>query len=146
MEPRKLSPITIGIAGAAGTSGIGIVVSRLPTGQGNVMVTCLVLAMSFTVTSLTAVLGLILNYRLGKLALHAQASALQRSADMRITRMELQRVILDKIQDGTKAAHAYREMTAVDALSRPNLVTDGSCDPNQLLRKVIQARADNRSS
>jgi hypothetical protein len=72
MEPRKLSPITIGIAGAAGTSGIGIVVSRLPTGQGGVMVTCLVLAMSFTVTSLTA-LGLILNYRLGKLALRVQA-------------------------------------------------------------------------
>jgi hypothetical protein len=34
-------------------------------------------------------------------------------------------------------------MTAVDALSCPNLATGGSCDPNQLLRKLIQAGSDN---
>ena len=63
MEPRKLGPITIGIAGAARTSGIGIIMSRLASGQGGVMDTCLVLAMSVVTTSLIAALGLILNYR-----------------------------------------------------------------------------------
>lgn len=116
MEPRKLGLITIGIAGAAGTSGIGIMASRLASGQGSTMDTCLVLATSFITTSLIAALGLILNYRLRKLALQARASAAQRSADLRITRLELQRAILEKIHDGTKAAHAYQKMTAADAL------------------------------
>jgi hypothetical protein len=89
MDPRKLGPITIGIAGAAGTSGIGIMVSRLASGQGSAMDTCLVLATSFIITSLIAALGLILNYRLGKLTLQAQASAAQRRADLRIARLEL---------------------------------------------------------
>ena len=117
MEPRKLGAITIGIAGAAGTSGIGIMVSRLGSDQGSVMDTCLVLATSFITTSLIAALGLILNYRYRRMALQVQASALQRSADLRITRLELQRAILDKIHDGTKAAHAYQKMTKADALN-----------------------------
>jgi hypothetical protein len=116
MEPRKLGPIIIGIAGAAGTGGIGIMVSRLASGQGSAMDICLVLATSFITTSLIAALGLILNYRLGKQALQALASALQRSADLGVTRLELQRAVLDKIQDGTKAARAYQKMIAADAL------------------------------
>jgi hypothetical protein len=116
MDPRKLGPITIGIAGAAGTSGIGIMVSRLASGQGTAMDTCLVLAASFIPTSLIAALGLILNYRLGKQALQMRASALQRSADLCITRVELQRAVLDKIHDGPEAADGYRKMTAADAL------------------------------
>src|ERR1700759_2396724 len=81
MEFRKVGPITIGIAGGAGTSGIGIMVFRLASGQGSVMDACLVLAASFITTSLIAALGLILNYRLGKQALQTQASALQHNAD-----------------------------------------------------------------
>lgn len=116
MDPRKLGPITIGIAGATGTSGIGIMVSRLASGQGTVMDTCLVFAASFITTSLIAALGLILNYRLRKQALQTRASALQRSADLRITRVELQRAVLEKIHDGPEAADAYQKMTAADAL------------------------------
>lgn len=111
MGSRKPGPITIGIAGAAGTSGIGIMVSRLASGQGSVKDICFMFATSVVTTSLIAALGLILNYRLGKLALQVQASALQRSAELRITRLELQRAILDKIQDGTKAAQAYQKMS-----------------------------------
>ena len=116
MGLRKLGPITIGIAGAAGTSGIGIMVSRLASGHSSVADTCLILAASFISTSLIAALGLILNYRLGRLALQARMSAAQRNADLRITRLELQRAILDKIQDGAMAAQAYQRMTAADAL------------------------------
>lgn len=116
MGSRKLGPITIGIVGAAGTSGLGIMISRLAPGQGSLMDTCLMLATSFITTSLIAALGLILNYRLGRLAFQARASATDRSADLRITRLELQRAILDKIQDGPMAAQAYQRMTAADAL------------------------------
>ena len=111
MGSRKSGPITIWIAGAAGTSGIGVMISRLASGQGSAKDTCLMLSTSIIATSLIAALGLILNYRLGKQALQVQASALQRSADLCITRLELQRAILDKIQDGTKAAQAYQKMS-----------------------------------
>lgn len=111
MGSRKLGPITIGIAGAAGTSGIGIMICRLASGQGSAKDTCFMLSASIFTTSLIAALGLIFNYRLGKQALQLQASALQRSADLCITRLELQRAILDKIQDGTKAALAYQKMS-----------------------------------
>lgn len=116
MRLRKLGSITIGIAGAAGTSGIGIMVSRLASGHGSDTDNCLMLAASFITTSVIAALGLILNYRLERLVLQAQASAAQRNADLRITRLEFQRAILNKIQDGTMAAQAYQRMTAADAL------------------------------
>lgn len=117
MGSRKLGPITIGIVCAAGTSGMGIMIFRLASGHGSVMGTCLMFATSMIATSLVTALGFILNYRLGKLALQTQASATRRSADLRITRLELQRAILEKIQNGTKAAHAYQRMTAADALN-----------------------------
>lgn len=138
MGPRKLGPITIGIAGAAGTSGIAIMVSRLGAGQGSAMDTCFMLATSFITTSLIAALGLILSYRLGKLALQAQASAAQRSAELSKTRLELQRAVLDKVQDSTNAAEAYQKMTAADALyafSHPELATDETA-PVALVRDI----------
>jgi hypothetical protein len=52
MASRKLGPITIAIAGAAGTSGIGIMVTRLASGQGSAKDTCFMLATSIITTSL----------------------------------------------------------------------------------------------
>ncbi len=121
MGLRGLGPISIGIAGAAGTGGIGIMVSRLAAGQDSSVDTCLMLAASFITTSLIAALGLTLNYRLERLALEARAVAAQRSLELRITQLELQRAILEKIQNGTMAAHAYQRMTAADTLRSAGL-------------------------
>lgn len=138
MGLRKLGSITIGISGAAGTSGIGIMVSRLAWGHGGVTDTCLILAVSFITTSVIAALGLILNYRLERLALQARTSAAQRNADLRTTRLELQRAILEKIQDGTMAAQAYQRMTAADALSaRFHRPSDRRTPLNQLSRERV---------
>jgi hypothetical protein len=132
--PGKLGPVTIGIAGAVGTSGIGIIVARLASGQGSTMDVCLMLAGSFITTSLAGALGLVLNYQLEKLKLQVQDSAARRSAELRKTRLELQRAIIENVRDGTKAAHAYQEMTAADALyalSQASISTDEPCTPSR---------------
>jgi len=117
---QKLGPVTIGIAGATGTSSIGIMASRLASGRDGTVGTCLVLAASFVITGFIAALGLILNYRLERLTLQARASAVQRRDDLRATQLELQRAVLGKIPSGTKAAHAYVGMTAADGIQAPN--------------------------
>jgi hypothetical protein len=127
--PGKLGPVTIGIAGAVGTSGIGVAAARLTSGQGGTMDVCLMIAGSFISTSLVWALGLVLNYQLEKLKLQAQDSAAQRSAELSKTRLELQRAIIESVHDGTKAAYAYRTMTAADALctlSQASIATDES--------------------
>jgi hypothetical protein len=120
--PGKLGPVTIGITGAVGTGGAGIIVARLASGPGGAVDTCLMLAGYLITTSLIAALGLILNYRLEKAGLQAWESAAQRGHELRATRLELQRGIIDKVKDGGDASHAYQAMTAADALyalSRP---------------------------
>lgn len=121
---RELRPITIGIAGVAGTGGIGIMVSRLAAGQDGSAGICLLLAASFFATGLMAALGLVLDYRLERLALRDQAATAHRELDLRVTQLELQRAILEKIPDGTKAAQAYHRMTMADVLRR-NLGREG---------------------
>jgi hypothetical protein len=118
---RGLRPMTIGIAGAAGTGGIGVMVSRLAAGQDGSAGTCFLLAASFFAASLMAALGLILDYRLERLRLQEQAAIVQRNLDLRVTQLRLQRAILEKIPDGTKAAHAYQRMTMADALRTAGL-------------------------
>ena len=116
--PGRLGPVTIGITGAVGTSGLGIIVARLASGRGGAADTCLMLAGYFITTILIAALGLILNYRLEKAGLQAQDRVAQRSHELSATRLELQRGIIDRVKDGGDAAHAYQAMTAADALSR----------------------------
>jgi hypothetical protein len=114
--PGKLGPVTIGITGAVGTSGVSIIVARLASGPGGAADTCLMLAGYFITTSLIAALGLILNYRLEKAGLRTRDSAAQRCHELSATRLDLQRGIIDKIRDGGDASHAYQAMTAADAL------------------------------
>jgi hypothetical protein len=114
---------------AVGTSGAGIIAARLASGRGSTMDTCLMLAGYFITTSLIAALGLILHYRLEKAGLQARDSAARRGHELSAARLELQRGIIDKVQDGGDAARAYQSMTAADALyalSRSGIPTDES--------------------
>jgi hypothetical protein len=115
MQHSKLGRITIGMAGATGTSGFGLAACRIAS-HGGAAEAWVVLTASFVTTGLVATLGLILNYRLGKLALQAQAASARHGADLRRMRLEIQRSILDRIQEGTKGAKAYRTMATADAL------------------------------
>jgi hypothetical protein len=116
MRSRKLSRITIGMARATGTGGLGFTAFRMALGHGGTAGTCVVFTASFLMTGLVAALGLVLNYRLGKLTIQAQTASAERSANLRRMRLELQRSVLDKVQEGTKGAEAYQEVTTADAL------------------------------
>jgi hypothetical protein len=144
MELKGLGPISIGIAGAASAGGIGIMAPRLAAGQDSPVDTSLMLAASFITTSLIAALGLTLNYRLERLALQARAAATQRSLELRITQLELQRAILKKIQDGATAAHAYQRMTAADTLCTAELSKQNATICAQPPSGSWQATARNR--
>jgi hypothetical protein len=120
MGHRKLGPVAAGIAGiagiagVAGTSGLSIMAARLMTAESSTSA-CLLATIFVTATSLVAGLGLILNYRLGKLALQAQETVAQRSASLQMSRLKIQQSVLDKIPDGVKAAQAYQKMAEADA-------------------------------
>jgi hypothetical protein len=130
--PGKLGLVTMGVTGAVGTSGVGIIVARLASGRGGTVDTCLMLAGYFITTGLIAALGLILNYRLEKARLQVWDSAARRAHELSATRLELQRGIIDKVRYGGDAAHAYQMMIAADALyvlSRSGAPIDASGIP-----------------
>jgi len=116
MRSRILGRITVGMAGLAGTSGLGLTAFRMASGRSGIAESCIVLTTSFVMTGLVAVLGLVLNYRLGKLTAQAQAASGERGDELWRMRLELQRSVLDKIQEGTEGAQAYLTMATADAL------------------------------
>jgi hypothetical protein len=71
---------------------------------------------SILTTAFVVTLGLILNYRLSKLALKAQTDSTERDDGLRRLRLELQKATLEKIKDGTQSALAYQRMAAAEAL------------------------------
>jgi hypothetical protein len=116
MRSRILGRITLGMAGLTGTSGLGLTAFKMTSGRSGIAESCIVITTSFVMTGLVAILGLVLNYRLGKLAVQAQAASAERGDDLRRRRLELQRSVLDKVQEGTEGAQAYLTMATADAL------------------------------
>lgn len=116
MRSRILGRITIGIAGLSGSTGLGFTAFRMVSGRGEVTETCAVLTSMFVMTGIMTALGMVLNYRLGKLRLQIEATSAERGDDLRRMRLELQRSILDGIQEGTQGAQAYLTMARADAL------------------------------
>jgi hypothetical protein len=116
MRSRILGRVTVGMAGLTGTSGLGFTAFRMASDRSGIAETCIVLTTSFVMAGLVAALGIVFNYRLGKLTLQVQAASAERGDDLRRMRLELQRLILDKIQEGTKGAQAYLTMVTADAL------------------------------
>jgi hypothetical protein len=116
MQSRKFGRIVVGVAGTTGTGSLGFAVLRVTSGQTMAAGMWAALAASLTMSSLVAILGLVLEYRLGKLEAEARAAAARRAADLRQARLELHRSVLDKTPDGLDSARAYRTMAAADAL------------------------------
>jgi hypothetical protein len=110
--------LTVGIAGLAGTGGLGFAVFKMASGHTWTAGTYVALMVSFVVTGLVTALKLVLNYRLGKLTLQAQAAVVERDDNLRRMHLELQRSILDKIHKGTDGAQAYLTMAAAEAITR----------------------------
>ena len=115
MRSRILGQITVGMAGLTGTSGLGFTAFRLASGRSGIAETCIVLMTSVGMAGFVAALGIVLNYRIGKLTVQAQAASAKRDDDLRQMRLELQRSILEKVQEGTKGAQAYLTMATADA-------------------------------
>jgi hypothetical protein len=116
MQSRKFGRIVVGVAGTTGTGSLGFAVLRMTSGQAMAAGMWAALAASLTMSSVVAILGLVLEYRLGKLEAQARAAAAERHADLRRARLELHRSVLDKTPGGLESAQAYRTLAAADAL------------------------------
>jgi hypothetical protein len=108
-----------GIAGLVGTGGLGLAVFTTGSSHNRAFETCALLVASFVVTGLVAMLRLVLSYRLGKLALQTEAAALDHQDSLQRMHLELQRSILERIDDGAEGARAYVTMTSAKTMAHP---------------------------
>lgn len=108
----SMGKITAGIAGAAGTGNLGVTLAALirpaaahvlPTGIW------IVLAVLSSATVLIAGLGLVLDYRRGRLELGAQAEEQK-------TRLEMYQTLVEKASGEPGNASSYRDLILADAL------------------------------
>ena len=113
VRSTKLGRIIVGVAGATGTGGLGLATVHMISGHG---VSADMWASLLVTTGLIAALGLILQYLLGRLAIHARAASARREAQLRQARLILQQSVLAKTAGGAEGAQAYRIMATADAL------------------------------
>jgi hypothetical protein len=111
--------IAAGIAGTTGTSGLGVmgfavfrIASAHPVPAG-------MWAASVALVALTAVascFGLVLDYQLKKLDIHARGSEARTAAELQRIRLETYRTVVEKAAGEPESAPSYRELIIADAL------------------------------
>jgi hypothetical protein len=111
--------IAVGIAGATGTSGLGVTafgILRISSAHPVPTGLWVALAILIATTALISSLGLIFEYKLKKLGVEAQGREAQSAADLQKARLEMHRTVLEKAAGEPESAQSYRELIIADAL------------------------------
>jgi hypothetical protein len=114
-----LGKIAAGIAGTTGTSSLGIsafAVFRMTSAHvvpGGVWVALVALGAATVVVSS---LGLVLEYMLKKLEVETRDKEAERDQELKRTRLEMHKTVLEKAAGEPGSAASYRELIIADAL------------------------------
>lgn len=119
MLSTTVGKIAAATAGITGTGSIGITVATLARIASSRSVSpgvwCGLAALTAATVSLAG-LGLILDYRLGRLEIATRAGEARSQAELRKARLETYRVLVEKSADRPENAASYRDLILADAL------------------------------
>jgi hypothetical protein len=114
-----LGKIAAGIAGTTGTGSLGIsalAVFRMSSAHAVPSGMWATLVALSAATVLVSSLGLILEYLLKKLEVEARNREAQAAAELKKTRLEMYRTVLEKAAGEAGSTQNYRELILADAL------------------------------
>jgi hypothetical protein len=116
---RPFGILAFGIAGATGTSSLGVTAFgilhaasayQLPGGVW------LALIATNVVTALVSSIALVLKYKINKMTIEARMKEAQGAAELQGARQEMHRIVLEKAACEPASASAYRELIIADAV------------------------------
>lgn len=119
MPSTTLGKIATGIAGTTGTSSLGVsafAVFRMTSAHtvpGGVWAALVALGAA---TAVVSCLGLVLEYMLKKLEIEVQDKEAQRDQELKRTRLEMHKTVLEKAAAEPGSAASYCELIIADAL------------------------------
>ena len=119
MSSTTIGKIAAGIAGATGTSSLGIsafAVFRVTSAHAVPGMMWASLVALGTATVLVSCLGLALEYRLKKLGVEERSKEAQSAAELQKVRLEIHRTVMEKAAGEPGSAQSYRELIIADAL------------------------------
>jgi len=114
-----IGKIAAGIAGTTGTSSLGVsafAVFRMTPGRvvpGGIWAALVVLSAA---TAVVSCLWLVLEYMLKKLEVEVRNKEAQLNQELKRTRLEIHRAVMEKAAGGPGSAASYRELIIADAL------------------------------
>jgi hypothetical protein len=119
VSSTTLGKIATGIAGTTGTGSLGIsvfAVSRMTSAHGVPGGVWAALVALAAATAVISSLGLVLEYNLKKLEVEAQNKKAELDQELKRTRLEIHKTILEKAAGKPGSATSYSELIIADAL------------------------------